>query len=278
MQAFAKDSANNAIGGSGPVNKNIDMAQFHGRGAEGFTDYATSGAGVTEQESFGPYAGTSDPMKPGPGPRPGVDRATSFNPTALVDPVYGDETVGLGATTFLEGAPAPRAAIQRRESESGGAMGNGGGLSRTRSLAQKIRGINRGSGTLGRVTSPDVYDRNQTTSPTSPRAPIETTTMSNGGMRKIQEMNPFFNDHDDAYEKKGAKIQIAEEKNRVDSSIGRDRSTSSPKRAPAPGLLERRVTNDGTGVMDSENKSGGGFLSRVKSLKGGRRARPERRE
>ena len=277
MQAFAKDSANNVIGGSGPVNKNIDMAQFHGRGAEGFTDYAQSGAGVTEQESFVSYAGASAPTRSGADGRPGVDRTTSFNPTALVDPVYGDETVGLGATTFLEGAPAPRVAIQRRESESGGGMGNGSGLSRTRSLAQKIRGINRGPGPLGRVTSPDVYDRNRATSPTSPHGPIETTTLSAGGMPKIQEKNPFFTDHDDAYEKKGAKIQIAEEKNRIDSSVGRDRATSSPKRAAMPGLLERRITNDGTGVVDSESKSGG-FLSRVRSLKGGRRARPERRE
>lgn len=274
MQAFAKDSANNIIGGSGPVNKNIDMAQFHGRGAEGFTDYAASGVNA-EQDSFVSYAGASAPTRSGPGVRPGVDRTTSFNPTALVDPVYGDETVGLGATTFLEGAPAPRAAIQRRDSESDANAANGGGLSRTRSLAQKIRGINRGPGPLGRVTSPDVYDRHRATSPTTP---IEQTALSAGGMPKIQERNPFFNDHDDAYEKKGAKIQIAEEKNRVDNSLGRERSMSSPRRAPLPGLLERRVTNDGTGALESEGKSGGGFLSRVKSLRGGRRARPERRE
>ena len=270
MQAFAKDSANNVIGGSGPVNKNIDMAQFHGRGAEGFTDYATSAAVSSEQDSFEPYAGASAPVRRGPGVGPAVDKTISFNPTALVDPVYGDETVGLGATTFLEGAPAPRAAIERRDSESDVNMASGGGLSRTRSLAQKIRGINRGPGTIGRVTSPDVYDRNRAASPSSP---IERTVLSAGGMPKIQETNPFFNDHDEAYEKKGAKIQIAEEKNRV----GRGRATSSPKRGPLPGL-ERRVTNDGTGALDSETKNSGGFLSRVRSLKGGRRARPERRE
>ena len=261
-----------AIGGSGPVNKNIDIAQFHGRGAEGFTDFATSGAN-TEQDSFEHYAGASAPMRRGPGVRPGVDRTTSFNPTALVDPVYGDETVGLGATTFLEGAPASRAAIERRESETD--VNAGGGLSRTRSLAQKIRGINRGPGNLGRVASPDVYDRHR---PTSPASPNEQTTLSAGGMRNIHETNPFFNDHDEAYEKKGAKIQIAEDKNRIDSSVGRERAMSSPKRAPLPGALERRVTNDGTGMADSEGKTGGGFLSRVKSLRGGRRARPERRE
>ena len=60
---------------------------------------------------------------------------------------------------------------------------------------------------------------------------------------------------------------------------GKDRGSSSPKRAATGGILERRVTNDGTGHGQSEsNGGGGGFLSRVKSLKGGKRSRPERRE
>lgn len=41
MHAFPADSANNAIGGSGPLNKTIDINQFHGRGAEGFSDYGS---------------------------------------------------------------------------------------------------------------------------------------------------------------------------------------------------------------------------------------------
>lgn len=269
MKAFAKDSANNALGGSGPVNKNIDLAQFHGRGTEGFTDFSTSGVNSVETEL---YTGAGAPGRMGPGPRPAIDRTASFNPTALVEPVYGDETVGLGATTFLEGAPAPRTAIQRRESESDTGFGSGGGLGRKISLAQKIRGISS-TNRAGRVISPD---RAGPTSPISPT--METAAQGAGGMPKIQETNPFFNNHDDAYEKKGARIQIAEEQNRVEGGVGRARAMSSPKRANATGLLERRVTNDGTGVPDNtENKSGsGGFLSRVKSLKGGRRTRPER--
>lgn len=274
MQAFAKDSINNTLGGSGPVHKDIDLNQFHGRGAEGFTDFSASGVNnyVSEPE---PYAGASAPVRRGAGVRPGVDRTTSYNPTDRVEPVHGDESLGLGTSTFLEGAPAARAAIQRRESESEGTIG-GGGLGRKRSLAQKIRGISNANRNFdrpaGRVTSPDgMHER--TASPTSPGE-----VQSAGGMRKIQETKPFFNDYDDAYEKKGQKIQIAEEQNRVEGGGLRARAISSPKRGPPPGILERRVTHDGAGSSaDSEAKKEG-FLSRVKSLKGGKRARPERRE
>lgn len=291
MQAFAKDSANNTIGGSGPVHKEINFAQFHGRGDEGFTDFATSGAVKPQAEpgiEFESYAGSSAPLRRGPGVRPGIDRTSSFNPTSRVDPVHGEESLGLGTSTFLEGAPAARTAIQRRESENEQipGMGNAGGLGRKRSLAQKIRGIsnsNRGGAFAGppaKVTTPNgFYER--TTSPTGPEE-----VQSAGGMPKIKETgNPFFNDYDDAYERKGQKIQIAEQQRR-NGSIGggedqinaRARAMSSPKRVPA-GMLERRVTNDGAvGGAAEPNGGGGGFLSRVKSLKGGKRTRPERRE
>ena len=291
MQAFAKDSANNTIGGSGPVHKEINFAQFHGRGEEGFTDYATSGAVnkplADSGIEFESYAGSSAPIRRGPGVRPGIDRTSSFNPTSRVDPVHGEESLGLGTSTFLEGAPAARTAIQRRETENEQipGPGNGGGLGRKRSLAQKIRGIsnsNRGgtSAGPGKVPSPNgFYER--TTSPTSPEE-----VQSAGGMPKIKETgNPFFHDYDDAYERKGQKIQIAEQQRR-NGSIGggedqinaRARAMSSPKRVPTGGMLERRMTNDGAVGGPPEPSGGGGFLSRVKSLKGGKRARPERRE
>ena len=292
MQAFAKDSANNTIGGSGPVHKEINFAQFHGRGEEGFSDFATSGAVNKPQAEpgveFESYAGASAPTRRGLGVRPGIDRTSSFNPTDRVDPVHGEESLGLGTSTFLEGAPAARTAIQRRETENEQIPGlsNGGGLGRKRSLAQKIRGIsnsNRGgafAGASGKAHSPNgVYER--TTTPTSPGE-----IQSAGGMPKIRETaNPFFNDYNDAYEKKGQRIQIAEQRRR-NGSIGdgedqisaRARALSSPKRAPTGGILERRFTNDGATGGAVEPSGGGGFLSRVKSLKGGKRARPERRE
>ena len=291
MQAFAKDSANNTIGGSGPVHKELNFAQIHGRGDEGFTDFAASGAVKPQAEpgtEFESYAGSSAPLRRGPGVRPGIDRTSSFNPTSLVDPVHGEESLGLGTSTFLEGAPAARTAIQRRESENEQIPGsiNPGGLGRKRSLAQKIRGIsnsNRGGAFTGppaRVAGPNgFYER--TTSPTGPGE-----VQSAGGMHRVKDTkNPFFNDYDDAYERQGQKIQIAEQRMR-NGSIGggeeqinaRARAMSSPKRAPTGGMLERRITNDGAVGNPPEPSGGGGFLSRVKSLKGGKRARPERRE
>lgn len=289
MQAFAKDSANMAIGGSGPVNKDLNFAQFHGRGAEGFTDYSTSGAKpLQEPIDLEPYAGANVPARAAPGLRGNVDRASSFNPTARVDKIHGEESMGLGTTTHLEGAPAARAAIARRESETEQlpGFGNAGGLGRKRSLAQKIRGISNvnrvhGVGPSGRITSPEgIYQR--ATTPTglgdAPRA---------GGMPNIRETNPFFNNYDDDYEKKGQKIQIAEERNRQGSIGGgedqinvRSRARSSPKRAIGPRMLERGITNEGlvAGSAESGGGGGGGFLSRVKSLRGGKRSRPERNQ
>ena len=272
MQAFAKDSANNALGGSGPVNKNIDLVQFHGKGDEGFTDYSTSGVNSSATDTGEPYAGSSAAVRFGREVRPGSDRGLSFNATDRVEPVHGDESLGLGTSTFLDGAPAPRAAIQRRESESdNGGFGNSGGLGRKKSLVQKIRGINRSDRTAtAPMRSPD-FER-APRSPTSPRK----LPLSGGGMSQVKEtnQNPFFNDYDEQYEKKGARIQIAEEQNRVEyGGSSRARAASNSARGPQPGMLERRVTHDGSAGSEEAKTGGGGFLSRVKSLKGGRRAR-----
>lgn len=280
MQAFPIDSANNIIGGSGPLNKDIDLAQFHGRGAEGFTDYSASGAAPSAVETFESYAGASAPVRAGPGSHPGIDRTPNFNPTARVEPVHGDESMGLGTSTFLEGAPASRTAIQRRESESdqaGGVFGGGGGgLGRKKSLVQKIRGMsntNRGAGTAIRVTSPD---RSQE-GPKGPVALHDGHPFSAGGIRNTTNTNPFFNDLDDPQEPKNIIIPGAEEKYRFEANGARERAISSPKRQAMGGLLERRITNETAGPINGESKSGG-FLSRVKSLKGGRRAKQENRE
>lgn len=229
-----------ALGGSGPNNSNIDLAQFHGRGEEGYNDFSTS-------------------AKP---PAPVV----AFDPKGA-EIAHGEESAGLGTSTFLEGAPASRTAIQRRESESDTipmAGGNiGGGLARKKSLAQKIRGISnqRSMGPSGRITSPEpVFES---------RSPA-----SGGGSARIgKDNNPFFQDYDSAYEQKGAKIQQAE------SGAA---APGSPRRMQ-PGL-ERRVTTDSAGFGGDEPKAsssggGGGFLNRMKSLKGGpRRAKTVRQQ
>jgi len=234
------------LGGGGPLNKRPDHATFLGHNNdEAFKDYSKGGVGYNGYEPYDNGA-----------VRPGASRQDPqiVSATTRVEPIHGEETLGLGTSTFLEGAPASRTAMQRRESEQ--ASPTEGGLGRKKSLAQKIRGINtnrREFGPSGRITSPEgVYNS------TSPEARTP-------GGSKIGEANPFFNEFtkDDDSKKESITI-VAPEK------TGRARAPSSPRRGLGE-RLERRVTSDGSGGADVPAKTGGGFLSRVKSLKGGPR-------
>ncbi|KAI9725615.1 MAG: hypothetical protein M1828_002900 [Chrysothrix sp. TS-e1954] len=287
MQAFPKDSANNALGGSGPVNKNLDFERFHGIGAEGYSDYNATPQN-TSAVADQPYTITR---------RPYVERANSdsapFHPKDRSDIVYGDETAGLGASTFLEGTPASRAALQRRESETeattvGGASGSGGGnggggLTRKRSLAQKLRGYGRPRpyGDGARVTSPEgrgyIGGDGAVRSPGSPQyAPANSQSPTKLG--HVDEIDPFFGD---GAEKKETRIQVQPLDDASNGGLGRSRTTSSPKgynRNRTGSSPPRGILRNGTGdeTNDSQGKTtGGGLLGRVKSLKG-RGKRPER--
>jgi hypothetical protein len=218
MQAFPKGSSNMALGGAGPNNSNIDLNLFHGRMEEGHNDFATAA-------------------------RRNVDSGANFDPTSRIDPVHGSESMGLGTSTFLDGAPASRSAMARRQSENETSMVQNGGLARKKSLAQRLRG--RGP---GRVTSPT--DNNY------PPAIESSHSASSRG----NERNPYFQDYDDEWDKKGASIE-----SRLEG--GRTRSSSSPKQNTG---LERKATNDEARL----NPGGGGFLNRMKSL---RKPKPERR-
>ena len=252
MAAFPKGSTNMAIGGSGPVNKDIDHAQFHGVGVDAYHDYSTSGA---QSE------------------RPEYMRTDSFNPTMKTDPVHGDESIGLGTSTFLEGAPASRAAIARREAEAEVAMQEtgvpGGGLGRKKSLVQRIRGISNTRPERfqagGRITSPEPNGLGRTT-PTSPSGPpVSSAALAlASGRARNGENNPFFQDYDKEYEQKGARI--------AERRGSRSRGMSSPKRLPDVPTLQRTTTSDSIQRDDSFKreepaKVGGGFLNRVKSLR-----------
>ncbi|TKA77016.1 hypothetical protein B0A55_01956 [Friedmanniomyces simplex] len=275
MQAFPADSANMALGGAGPLRSKIDLDKFHGRGEEGFADYAVT-------------------RKP----------ATAIiNPTDRIEPVHGEETFGLGTSTFLEGAPAGRAALQRRESEdqglgeaSGGMMG--GGLTRKKSLAQRFRGMSasRRGGPNGDLRSPDARYHNVDALNNSPPQYGSGKAISAGGpsravYAKENEVNPFDNDYESAFDRKGAEIRVAEQEK---LPVG-PRAQSPAKTA---GLV-RSVTADSGAVRGSSSNEeermaggggggsggmggggmGGGFLNRMRSLKGGgRRARVERRD
>lgn len=225
MHAFAKDSANNSLGGAGPLNTRPDHAAIMGyHDDEAFKDYA---------------AGAKDPV------------ARSGKEAALFDPkgresVHGDESLGLGTSTFLEGTPVAQTVLQRRAVETAQeSMDNG--LQRKKSLAQRIRHINRGPSTSGRVTSPDALR--------TPRSGDLPSANSRG------ERNPFFN-------------EFGTEDEEITVKDPRSRSPASPDEFPP--TLERRATADAHTTLDSASRpQGSGFMHRVKSLKGGRRPRPE---
>ncbi|KAL5336132.1 Pal1 cell morphology protein-domain-containing protein [Aspergillus crustosus] len=230
LQAFPKDSSNMALGGAGPNNSNIDLDRFHGRMEEGYNDFGSTAMPDNRNKTEG----------------------VAFDPTSRIEPVHGAVTMGLGTSTFLDGAPASRTAVREAETEQ--TTPSAGGLGRKKSLAQRIRGgINRPN---GRVVSPQAAYR----TPGAPNSPRN-------------EKNPFFNDYDDAWDKKAARINSAEDP-RV-AGGGRIRSSSSPKQTTAT-TLERRHTNERTnsGLDEGKNTGGGGFMSRMKSL---RKPQPRRR-
>lgn len=234
MQAFPKDSENMKIGGSGPLNDKLDYNKYHGFGQEAHIDFNEARQEQAVVDDDAAYFNN----RPIP-----ADRSQSFNATARVDPVHGQETAGLGTSTFLEGAPASRAAIQRRDSEFEQQLqAQPVSLSRKKSLVQKIRGVRPGGS--GRVQSPD-----QERPPQSPS--LNTSRSENGA-------NPFFKDYDAEYDRKGAQIAFAEDQARPT----RTRAPSSPRR----GMLERTITAGSADTSQAENKPIG-LLGRMKSLK-----------
>ncbi|KAL1392488.1 Pal1 cell morphology protein-domain-containing protein [Phyllosticta capitalensis] len=259
MQAFPEGSANNVMGGAGPVNSKMNLDQFHGRGAEGFSDFsaARTAATATEPEAV------ANPAKPAPG------AGGWYNPKANIEFIHGDESNGLGTSTFLEGAPASKKDLERRQSENEQMMANGG-LKRSKSLAQRIRGISqprRDYMAARNMPSPNGEEFRRPPPPPpvgNGQVTPDGRTHSANGSRN--ERNPFFDDYDDAYEKKGNTIKIAEQP----KPTGRARAPSSPGQR----AYDLPATN-GSNSPDGEQKTGGGFLTRMKSLKGGpRRPRP----
>ncbi|KAK3994945.1 Pal1 cell morphology protein-domain-containing protein [Cladorrhinum sp. PSN332] len=230
MQAFPEGSLNNTLGGSGPLNARPDHSAFLGQADdEAYLEWSNK---AKDREGMPPKGAT-----------PAV-----FDPLARGNVLHGDESLGLGTSTFLEGTPAARTAIQKREEERAAEVMNEG-LQRKKSLAHRIRNINRGprDGPSGRTTNPEgVYSRRSPSESGPPSA-----GMGNG------ERNPFFNEHGN---NRGGEEGFTVRRG--------DANTMSPT-SPRGGNLERRATDDGLG--GDQPKSGGGLLGRMKSLKGGRR-------
>jgi hypothetical protein len=231
MEAFPVGSANNSLGGSGPLNSKIDLDRIHGRGAEGFTDFGSHETNVQK-------------------PR----MEAEFSAKGRSDIIHGEQTHGLGTSTFLEGAPASRKAVQEdMEAQAQKQMELASGLGRKKSIAQRFRGISqpRRAYGEGRIKSPEARYGNAT----SPNGPYSAGATS---QTKATEMNPFFDEYNQAYDSKGASIRATEANKDGQSPPGRN-------------ALQRSVTSDSVGSPTNDAKPSGGFLNRVKSLKGGRR-------
>ena len=128
-----------------------------------------------------------------------------------------------------------------------------GGLQRKKSLAQRIRHINRGPRDVpsGRLTNPDAIS--------SRRSPDAMPTASSVG----SEPNPFF-----------AEFSKGEESISVKPRDGTKSPVSPPPvpRRLSGSALERRATTDATTPSeDAPPNKPTGLLGRMKSLKGGRR-------
>lgn len=251
MQAFPANSANMQLGGAGPLRSRLDLDKFHGRGEEGFSEYAATRKAATN----------------------------IVDPLQRAEPVHGEETYGLGTSTFLEGAPASKSALQRRDSEDPATDGGvAGGLSRKKSLAQRFRGMSASRRNGPDMRSPEArYQDRYQDDLDSPQPQQQIKAISAGGpvqakYTKEDEINPFDNDYEAAFEKKGTQIRIAEQERPY---TGRARAPSSPQRPT--GLVRTRtaetgVPSRGRGSSNEEERpSGGGFLNRMRSLKGGPR-------
>ena len=235
MQAFPPDSANNSLTGFGVASEKGDHSRLFGnRGEEAYSDFSMSAA----------RRGSSDDvLKAG-----GNLRTTAFDPIARVEPVHGDETLGLGSSTFLDGAPASRKAILQQISETHQAeqQTEKGALGRKKSLSHKIRGLSGGRSRF----NPDGSNRRRGSDEGAPYfdTRFSPTTPSPAIPRRQNENNPFFSaDYDTAYDRKGESIE---------SGMGRERAPSSPKRAPnAP------ITGAQSGDIGGES-----LLKRMRSL------------
>ncbi|EGP91215.1 uncharacterized protein MYCGRDRAFT_107149 [Zymoseptoria tritici IPO323] len=260
MQAFPAGSANMALGGAGPVSSRLDLDKFHGRGEESFMEFS-----ATKK----------------------VD-TTVVDPTMRIEPVHGEESYGLGTSTFLDGAPASRNALQRRVSEDPAVQQQASGLSRKKSIAQRFRGMSsaRRNGS-GETRSPEaryLQDQDRSTSPPNGSKAISAGGPVRARYNKENEVNPFDNDYEAAFEKKGTQIRIAEQER---PSASRPRAGSNPN--AALGLTRSQTSDAGFPTVKDRTRSsgeddhererqasagGGGFLNRMKSLKGRGPRRP----
>jgi hypothetical protein len=218
MQAFPEGSLNNTLGGSGPLNARADHASFLGNGdAEAFRDYSTGAVAKSYRED---------------------QEGAVFDAKSQGEVIHGDESIGLGTSTFLQGTPAARTAIQKAEQDKADQVMTDG-LQRKKSLAHRLRNMKQSGGYTG---------------PPGGRFERSAGGYRHGDMASApisEERDPF-----DEYRPGGDELDFGKPSS---PPVG-DEGFSVPKG------MERRATTD-----SFEDGAKPGFISRMKSLKGNRR-------
>lgn len=151
VMAFPADGPNNSIAGAANFDKNQQMNLAFG--IDNVNDSKLDGKGnhfKGDEKDAVPVIKTNrisdDPQTTmyTPKQNPSV---IAFDSTQKAEPIHGSTTAGLGSTTFLDGAPAPKGSEDYLSPSNGG-------LGRKKSLVQRFKG-NGSSNTSRRASSDD---------------------------------------------------------------------------------------------------------------------------
>lgn len=129
--AFPADGPNNSIRGTANVNKDATLRYIQGREDEEDDDLYAPPSTVAPRNTYARGANGSDSTLAAV---KNDVKITSFDAKGRATPVHGETTLGLGSTTFLDGAPAAQSAIAEEANK------NSSGLGRKKSIKQRIRG------------------------------------------------------------------------------------------------------------------------------------------
>lgn len=147
VMAFPIDGPNNSIAGAANVDKDAQMKLAFGNydARDEYTDSeikenppVIKTNRVTNDPSTSIYTPKQNPS------------VINFDSQGKAEPIHGESTAGLGSTTFLNGAPAPKAADDHLNV-------NNGGLARKKSLAQRLRKNSGSEGNSRRSSNDGLY-------------------------------------------------------------------------------------------------------------------------
>ncbi|CAM9021749.1 unnamed protein product [Wickerhamomyces anomalus] len=142
--AFPADGPNNSIKGKAPEStKDSTIDYVMGRSTDYGDDdlYTTSVSPRKPTPLLAQYNGDANQSQSTIAAVKNTENITQFDTNKKATPVHGQTTLGLGSSTFLDGAPAAsQTAYEEAEQRA-----NIGGLNRKKSLKQKFRDTSGGS-------------------------------------------------------------------------------------------------------------------------------------